>query len=297
MDLLQASSSRRLMDRPRLRSRRARRPRRTLALLSRHLLLTVVSVLLAGPFVWMILTSFKSAAEVAAGRPTLLPRSWHFDNYTELFSLAPFGRFYLNSIAVTALSTVGQILTSLAAGYAFARLKFRGKNLLFGVLLAALMVPFELVFTPLVNLLAALHWLDTYQGLIVPNIPSILGTFLFRQFFQNFSTEVEEAARIDGAGVWRRFWYVMAPMAAPMVGSFGILSFIYNWNNYFFQLIVVTRTQYFTVQLGLSMLQSENGTSQFNLLMAGSTLAVAPTLLVFLVFQKRIVRSISGALR
>lgn len=295
MDLLQARSSRPVTYRPR--ARRTRRPRRALELLFRHLFLTVASVVLAGPFVWMILSSFKSAAEVAAGRPTLLPRTWHFDNYTELFSLAPFGRFYVNSIAVTTLSTAGQILTSLAAGFAFARLKFRGKNLLFGVLLAALMVPFELVFTPLVNLLASLHWLDTYQGLIIPNIPSILGTFLFRQFFLNFSTEIEDAARIDGAGVWRRFWYVMAPMAAPMVGSFGILSFVYNWNNYFFQLIVVTRTKYFTVQLGLSLLQSENGASQFNLLMAGSALAVVPTLLVFFAFQKRIVRSISGALR
>ena len=277
---------------------REHRPNRRWApTLLRHGVLIFVSLLLFGPFVWMVLASFKSSAEVAAATPTFLPKHWQFDNYTQLFNLAPFGRFYANSLIVTVFSTAGQVITSLAAGFAFARLKFPGKNIIFAVLIAALMVPFELVFTPLVDLLSSLHWLNTYQGLIVPNIPSILGTFLFRQFFLNFPAEIEDATRIDGAGVWRRFWSVMMPMAAPMVASFGILSFVYNWNNFFFQLIVVTKTNLFTVQLGLSLLQSQDGASQFNLLMAGSTLAVLPTLVVYLIFQRRIVRSISTALR
>jgi multiple sugar transport system permease protein/sn-glycerol 3-phosphate transport system permease protein len=205
--------------------------------------------------------------------------------------------FFLNSIVVTGLSTVGQVATSLAARFAFARLNFRGKSVLFGVLLVALMVPFEVIFTPLVSLLSQFHWLNTYQGLIIPNIPSILGTFLFRQFYQNFSSEIEDAARMDGAGPWRRFRSIMAPMAGPMVASFSILSFVYNWNNYFFQLVVVTQTKYFTVQVGLSALQSQDGQSEFNLLMAGSTLAVLPTIFVYLLFQRRIIRSLSTALR
>lgn len=265
--------------------------------LARHVTLIVASVLLFGPFVWMLLASFKGADEVAAATPTFLPKVWHFDNYSQLFTLLPFGRFYVNSIVVTVLATAGQVATSLAAGFAFARLRFRGRTVLFGVLLAALLVPFELVFTPLVSLLSELHWLNSYQGLVIPNVPSILGTFLFRQFYLNFSSEIEDAARMDGAGVWRRFRYIMAPMAGPMVASFGILSFVYNWNNYFFQLVVVTQNKYFTIQLGLSALQSQDGSSQFNLLMAGSTLAVLPTVLVYLAFQGRIIRSISTALR
>lgn len=263
----------------------------------RHAVLIVATVLFFGPFVWMVLVSFKSAQEALAVPPTFLPTEWHVDNYTRLFEIAPFGRFYLNTVVVAVLSTLGQVVTSLMAGYAFARLKFRGSNVIFVILLAALMVPFEVVFTPLISLLSSLGWLNSYQGLIVPNIPSILGVFLFRQFFSNFPSEIEDATRIDGATVWQRFRLIMAPMATPMIGSFAILSFVYNWNNFFFQFIAVNRTEFFTVQIGLTLLQSQEGASNFNLLMAGSTLAVIPVLIVFLLFQNQIVKAISGGLR
>ena len=261
------------------------------------MILIVASVIFFGPFVWMVLVSFKSAQEALSVPPTFLPTEWHPENYTRLFEIAPFGRFYVNTIVVAVLSTAGQVITSLMAGYAFARLRFRGRNLLFLVLLAALMVPFEIVFTPLITLLSSLGWLNSYQGLIVPNIPSILGVFLFRQFFSNFPSEIEDAARMDGTGVWQRFRLIMTPMATPMIGSFAILSFVYNWNNFFFQFIAVNRTELFTVQIGLTLLQSQEGASNFNLLMAGSTLAVIPVLLVFLLFQGQIVKAISGGLR
>ncbi|MDQ1135880.1 multiple sugar transport system permease protein [Microbacterium sp. SORGH_AS 1204] len=263
----------------------------------RHAVLIVATVLFFGPFVWMVLVSFKSAQEALAVPPTFLPTEWHVDNYTRLFEIAPFGRFYLNTVVVAVLSTLGQVVTSLMAGYAFARLKFRGSNVIFVILLGALMVPFEVVFTPLISLLSSLGWLNSYQGLIVPNIPSILGVFLFRQFFSNFPSEIEDATRIDGATVWQRFRLIMAPMATPMIGSFAILSFVYNWNNFFFQFIAVNRTEFFTVQIGLTLLQSQEGASNFNLLMAGSTLAVIPVLIVFLLFQNQIVKAISGGLR
>lgn len=265
--------------------------------LTRHLVLIIASVLFFGPFIWMMLVSFKSAPEALAVPPTFLPTEWRWDNYARLFEIAPFGRFYLNTVVVAVLSTLGQVVTSLMAGYAFARLKFRGRNIVFAVLLAALMVPFELVFTPLISMLSNFGWINTFQGLIVPNIPSILGVFLFRQFFSNFPSEIEDASRIDGTTVWQRFRLIMAPMAVPMIGSFAILSFVYNWNNFFFQLIAVNRTDMFTVQLGLTLLQDQEGASNFNLLMAGSTLAVIPVLIVFLIFQNQIVKAISGGLR
>jgi len=263
----------------------------------RHGILILASVVFFGPFAWMILTSLKSSGEALAYPPTFLPRHWEFGNFTELFTTVPFARYLLNSVIVTTLTVCGQVLTSLAAGYAFARLRFRGRQVLFVVLLAALLVPFEVVFTPLIALLSSLGWLNSYRGLIIPNIPSILGVFLFRQFFLSLSSEIEDAARLDGAGVWRRVWSIAAPMAAPMVGSFAILSFVYNWNNFFFQFLVVNTTSLFTVPLGLAQLQSTNTATSFNLLMAGSALAVIPMFVVFLIFQKQIVRGISGSLR
>ncbi|WP_432541584.1 carbohydrate ABC transporter permease [Kineococcus sp. SYSU DK002] len=271
--------------------------RRTTVAVARHVVLTVAAVVFFGPFLWMILTSFKSSAEALASPPTFLPEQWQWENYVDVFRTAPFGRYYLNSTVVAVLATAGQVVTSLMAGYAFSRLRFRGRNVLFVVLLAALMVPFEIVFTPLISLLSQLNWLNTYQGLIIPNVPSILGTFLFRQFFSNFPSEIEDATRVDGAGVWRRLVGIMVPMAGPMIGAFTILSFVYNWNNFFFQFIAVTRTEMFTVQIGLSQLQSQEGASNFNVLMAGSTLAVIPVLVVFLVFQRQIVSAIATGLR
>lgn len=263
----------------------------------RHGVLIVACVFFFGPFVWMVLTSFKSSAEALTFPPTFLPRTWHLQNYADVFRVAPFGHYYLVSTIVGIATTLGQVLTSLAAGFAFSRLKFRGRNIIFAILMAALLVPFEVVFTPLISLLSSFGWLNTYQGLIVPNIPSILGAFLFKQFFEGFPVEIEDAARVDGAGVWRRFWSIVSPMASPMIGSFAVLSFVYNWNNFFFQFIAVTKPEYYTVQVGLSQLQSTNAATSFNILMAGSTLALIPVLIVYLIFQKQIVSALAGGLR
>lgn len=266
--------------------------RRAVTEVLRHAALLVASLLFFGPFLWMILTSLKSSSGALAYPPRLLPRVWRFGNYAKVFEAAPFGLFYVNSILTAVLSTVGQVITSAFAGYAFARLHFRGRNVLFVVLLGALLVPFQVVFVPLVHLLSLLHSLNSYEGLIIPNIPSIFGAFLFRQFFLSFPTELEDAARVDGAGVWRRFVLVVAPLSRSVAAAFGILSFIYNFNNFFYQFIIVNTTRYMTVQLGLVLFQSQQTVSEFNLLMAASTVAVVPVLIVFLIFQRQIVRGV-----
>lgn len=263
----------------------------------RHMILLVAATFFFGPLVWMILTTFKSSAEALSYPPSFFPREWHFDSYAQVFTVAPFGRYFLNSTFVTVCAVIGQVVTSLMAGYAFSRLKFRGSGVIFAILLCGLLIPFEVVFTPLISLLASLGWMNTFQGLIVPVLPSIFGTFLFRQFFQSFPAEVEDAARIDGLGVWRRMWFVVAPVAAPMIGAFAVLSFVYNWNNFFFQLLVTTRPRMFTVSVGLAQLQSANAAEGFNQLMAGSTMAILPVFIVFLLFQRQIVSAISGGLR
>lgn len=273
-------------------SRLAGARRRLVVAVARHVVLIAASVIFFGPFVWMILTSLKSASGALAYPPTLVPTHWHFANYAKVFQTAPFGRFYFVSIVTAVASTAGQVVTSALAGYAFARLRFRGRNVLFVILLGALLVPFQVVFVPLVHLLAGLHWLNSYQGLIVPNIPSIFGAFLFRQFFLAFPAELEDAARVDGCGVWRRFVSVVLPLSKSVGGAFAILSFIYNWNNFFYQFVIVNTRHYMTVQLGLVLFQSQQTASEFNLLMAASALAVIPVVIVFLIFQKQIVRGV-----
>ncbi|MDA8289262.1 MAG: carbohydrate ABC transporter permease [Actinomycetota bacterium] len=273
------------------RPRRGRRER-MIVVVARHVVLIIATILFFGPFVWMILTSLKSSSSALVYPPTLLPHRWHFGNYLDVFRAAPFGTFYLNSIIQAVASTIGQVVTSALAGYAFARLRFPGRQLIFVILLGALLVPFQVVFVPLVHLLAALHWLNTYQGLIIPNIPSIFGAFLFRQFFTSFPAELEDAAAVDGAGILRRFISVVAPLSRGTAGAFAILAFIYNWNNFFYQFIIVSTNRYMTVQLGLVLFQSQQTASEFNLLMAASTIAVIPVLIVFLIFQRQIVRGI-----
>lgn len=222
----------------------------------RHLVLVLASLVFFGPFLWMILASFKSSAAVLQYPPTLLPHRWHWSNFVQVFQDLPFGHFYVVSVVSSVAATAGQIITSAFAGYAFARIRFPGRDVLFFVLLAALLVSFQVVFVPLVHLLSDLHWLNSYEGLIVPNIPSIFGVFLFRQFFSSFPLELEDAAKIDGCGLWRRFVLVIVPLSGSVVGAFGILSFIYNWNNFFYQYIVVDTTRYTTVQLGLTVFEA-----------------------------------------
>jgi ABC-type glycerol-3-phosphate transport system permease component len=267
--------------------------RRWLVPVGRHFVLLIASVIFFGPFLWMILTSLKSPTEAIQYPPTFLPHHWEWSNFSQVFQTLPFGHFYVVSIVTTGLATIGQIVTSAFAGYAFARIRFPGRGILFVVLLGALLVPFQVVFVPLIHLLSDFHWLNSYQGLIVPNIPSIFGVFLFRQFFSNFPQELEDAAKIDGCGLWRRFVLVIAPLSRSVVGAFGILAFIYNWNNFFYQYIVVNTTKYMTVQLGLTVFQSQQGNSEFNLLMAGSVIAVIPVVIVYLIFQKQIVKGVT----
>ena len=210
---------------------------------------------------------------------------------------APFGRWFLNSVIFSGASTIGQIATSLMAGYAFAMYEFRFKRLLFYVLLCGLMVPFSTIIVPVVQILADFHWLNTYQGLIVPNIASALGGFLFRQFFLGLPYELGEAARIDGASEFRIFLNVYAPLAGPIIAAFGMISFLQNWNNFLFPLIVVNSTSMDVISEGLSVFQGQFNIN-YNLIMSAALITIAPILIVAIAAQRRIVAGITlGAIR
>jgi ABC-type glycerol-3-phosphate transport system permease component len=272
---------------------RGRRPRHQLRLwkLAAYAGILGVTVVVGFPLLWMALTALKSNGQIVDLAAPLWPTSFHFSNILTAWNMAPFARFFLNSAVFAGAATVGQVMTGLMAGYALAKIPLRGKLIALGVILAGLMVPFTTVMVPVVTILAKLHWLNTYQGLIVPNIASALGAFLFRQFFLGTPNELGEAARLDGASEWRVFWRVYRPLAGPLIGAFTIISFLYNWNNFLYPLLVTSRTSMMVVPVGLSVFQTEF-TVRYNLVMAASLIAVVPVLLLTLAAQRKIVEGI-----
>lgn len=244
------------------------------------------------PLFWMVGTAVKPRGQILDPNASLWPSQFNWGNIVKAWDAAPFGRWFLNSVIFSGGATLGQILSSMLAGYAFAMYEFRFKRLLFYALLSGLMVPFSTVIVPVVQILNDLHWLNTYQGLIVPNIASALGAFLFRQFFLGLPYQLGEAARIDGASEWRIFWRVYAPLAAPILAAFGMISFLYNWNNFLFPLIVVNTTNMAVISQGLSVFQSQFNVN-YNLIMSAALIAVAPILLVAVLAQRHIVEGIT----
>jgi len=255
-------------------------------------LVVLAVVVVVFPLVWMLGTAVKPNGQVLDPRASLWPSQFEWGNIVTAWDSAPFGRWFLNSVVFSVGATLGQILSSLLAGYAFAMYEFRFKRILFYALMCGLMVPFSTVIVPVAQLLADLHWLNTYQGLIVPNIASALGAFLFRQFFLGLPYQLGEAARIDGASEWRIFWRVYAPLSRPILAAFGMIAFLQNWNNFLFPLIVVNTTSMEVISQGLSVFQTQFSVD-YNLIMSAALIGVVPILLVAVAAQRHIVEGIT----
>ena len=257
-----------------------------------YALVIIAVAVVVFPLIWMLGTAVKSNGQILDLRASLWPSQFEWGNIIKAWNSAPFGRWYLNSVIFAVSATVGQIFTAMMAGYAFAMFDFPGRQLLFYVLLCGLFVPFTVVIVPVVQILATFHWLNTYQGLIVPNIAFALGTFLFRQFFFGAPPELGEAARIDGASEWRIFYKVYSPLARPVIAALGIIAFLMNWNNFLFPLIVVNTTSMNVVSTGLSVFQTQFSTN-YDLITSAALIAIVPILLVAIVAQRQIVEGIS----
>jgi ABC-type glycerol-3-phosphate transport system permease component len=261
-----------------------------------YALLGLAVLIVAFPLVWMAVSALKTDAEIINPAAPLWPRDPQWANIGRALSQAPFGRWYLNTAVFGVAATAGQLASGLLAGYAFAMLDFPGRRPLFLLALSGLMVPFSAIIVPMSQLLGDLGWLNTYQGLIVPNIASALGAFLFRQFFLGTPRELGEAARIDGASELRVFLSVYAPLARPVVAALAIILFLQNWNNFLFPLIVVNTTDMAVLSQGLSVFQSQF-TTQYNLIMAASLITIVPVLVVAVAAQRHIIEGITlGAL-
>lgn len=252
-------------------------------------LLCVVSLIFVFPFLWMILTAFKTLPEVYRFPPTLLPEVWEFGNFAAAWNSGPFLRYVINSFVVAIGILILQLLTGVPAAYAFARYKFRGRNLLFGLTLIALMIPPQVIFLPIYVQMSGWGLVNTLWALILPYGASAFGIFLLRQSFMQVSDEVIEAARLDNASEWKIMWKVMVPMAKPVLVTFGLFSFIYHWNDYFWPLIMTNSDAVRTLPVGISMLKQSEGSTFWNVIMAGNMILVLPILIIFFFAQRQII--------
>lgn len=249
-------------------------------------------LLMAAPFIWMLGTSLKAPAEIFQFPPRLIPDVPQWQNYAEVTRVLPFGRYFLNSFIVAASTTALQLVVCSMAAYAFARLRFPGRDLLFLAFLGALMVPSQVTLIPRFLLMRELGWFNTYQALILPFVFSSFGTFLLRQYFLTLPRELEEAARIDGASYFQNYWLIAMPLARPALAALAIFTFINEWNSFLWPLIVTTRPEMNTLIVGLNTLRGQYNTA-WNLLMAGSVIAIVPILLVFALGNRYFIRGIT----
>jgi len=238
------------------------------------------------PFVWEILTSFKTNNEVSSLPPTLLPATPTASAYETFFSTVPFWMQFGVSAASLVMRVIGQVLVSALAGYAFARLRFPGRNVLFALFLLMLMVPSQLFLIGQFELMKGLGLLNTLPALAIPGMFSAFGTFLLRQAFMTMPKEYEEAARLDGAGTLRTFWSVMLPMARSMIAALAVLTSLYSWNDLLWPLIVSPAGDNRPLTVGLASMQGQFGTN-YPTLMAGAIICTLPLVIVFIALQRQ----------
>jgi multiple sugar transport system permease protein len=282
---LQATSTPELRERPRL------RPRALAVRILVWLLLVAGAFVVLLPFFYMIATSLETTTQIGALTPQFVPSPIEWVNYQQVWQQLPVGRFFINSLVVAGSITAGQVITASLAAYAFARLRFRGRDALFTVYLATLIIPFQVTLIPNYILVHYLGWHNTYQGLILPFISSVFSTFLLRQFFMTMPVDLEEAALLDGAGHFTIYARIVMPLARPALAAVVIFAFLGSWNNFLWPLVVVDTEALKTLPLGIVEFQSEY--TVWNLLMAGASLSLIPVLIVYLLAQRWIVEGIA----
>lgn len=284
-------TSSRLPDAQRIRARRAQRQRYGSHALA-HVILGLGGLAMAFPFLWQIIMSLSSNAEVTSVPPTFFPSELRFDNYLAVFETMPFFNQLGVSIWITVIRTVVQIVLCTMAGYAFARMRFRGRGFLLALVLSILMVPSQVYLLSQYQLVQSFGLLDTVAGIVAPGLFSAFGTFLMRQFFLSIPSELEEAARLDGANPFQTFWRIMLPLTGPAVSALSILVVLFSWNELLWPLVVSTNSDAAPLAVGLATLAGVP-TINYPVLMAASALSMAPILILFLVLQRRVIEGLA----
>lgn len=254
--------------------------------------MVVVAFCMLVPFFWMFSTSLKSLGEVFEYPPRWIPREPRWENYARVWSVVPFGRYLLNSLIVSSCITFLHLLVASLSAYAFARLNFPGRDKLFLLYLATLMIPGQVTMIPNFILIKLLRLTDTYTGLILPNVFTAFGVFLLRQFFLTIPKDYEDAARIDGASRFYIYSRIILPLSVPSVSTLAIFTFVFQWNNLLWPLVVVSKDSMKTITLGLASFQGMYGTT-WNLLMAAAVMGVLPSIVAFLLGQKYLIKGVT----
>ena len=256
-----------------------------------HLLMIPLAILWMSPLVWIVLTSLKSRTEVFDPEAGLLPQIFRFSNYPATRSVAPFGTYLINSVLTTGSILICQLVTITLAAYAFARLEFRFKNLLFALFLLQVMFPIYSTFLANFVTLHEMGMINTLPALVVPFVASGYGTFMLRQSFRQVPSDLSDAARLDGCGHMATLWHVYLPLVQPTLIAFSIISVVTHWNDYMWPLLVTNSDAVRTLPIGLGLLAKADSGADWTRLMAGTTIVVSPLLLMFVIFQRRFIDS------
>ncbi len=259
-----------------------------------HLVLAPMALIFALPLLWLLVSSFMTNAQINRFPPTIIPDSLHLDGYRYVFRTGAFGRWFLNSTIVAGVTVVSNLVFCSFAGYAFARMKFRGSRPLLALMLATLVIPFQLTMIPTFIVMEKLNLTDTLGALIVPGLATPLGVFLMRQFFMNLPREVEEAARIDGCSRLAVLLHVALPLARPALATLAALTFLLMWNDLLWPLIAINSDDNFTLPLGLTTFQGQH-TTDWAAVMAGNVVTVTPVLVAFLLAQRTFIQSLTSS--
>ncbi len=252
----------------------------------------IVAFFMLIPFFWMFSTSLKTVGEVFEYPPKWIPSTFHWENYKRVWTIVPFGRYLLNSLVVSGFITILHLIIASMSAYAFARLSFPARDRLFLLYLATLMVPGQVTMIPNFILIKIFGWTDTYVGLILPNVFTAFGVFLLRQFFMTIPKDYEDAARMDGASRFYVFSRIIVPLSLPAISTLAIFTFVFQWNNLLWPLVVVSKDYMKTITIGLASFQGMYGTS-WNLLMAAAVMGILPSVIAFLIGQKYLIKGIT----
>jgi multiple sugar transport system permease protein len=282
--------------RARLRPRRRRRKRTMVRRAAWTAVLAVVAVIPLFPLYWMAVSSLKTPEELQSTSPSWLPHDPSLAAYRQVFELLPFGRAFLNSTIIAGGAALCILVTSVMAGYVFAKYRFRGRDALFYLVIATMFLPPIVMLVPLYAIVQTLGLTNTYAGVMLPNLANAFGIFLMRQFIAGIPDELIDAARVDGASEGRILWQIVTPLLAPALATLGVFAIVYQWNSLLWPLTVLQSNSMFTVVLTLNRLNSYNMSVGYqNVIMAGAVISILPTLIVFLLLQRSFVRGVVRA--
>jgi multiple sugar transport system permease protein len=263
-----------------------------ISLTLRYLVMAIVAAVILAPFLWMVVTSLESPDNLVRFPPELIPSSPRFGNYAEVFRTLPIGTFFFNSVKISILGTIGEVLAASLAAFAFARMEFRGKKILFAIILSTMMVPFQVTMIPVYIIMRWLGWLDSQASLIVPHFfggafaTGAFGVFLLRQFFESVPKELEDASRIDGASRFRFFATVLIPLSKPAIAVLSLFVFMGIWNDLLSPVLFLSSEEKMPLPCGLAVLQTVQHNFRYDLLMAGTLVSVIPILILYLFAQR-----------